>query len=308
MSINNTVPPSIAGPQAGQRPVALACLLVVGSLLGLSLIVAKVAVGQGTAPLAFLCLSMMGSGAVLMVGEWRQGTISRIGGRLAEYAVVTGALFAVPNAIGFLAVEHIGVGFLSLTFAFPILLTYLLTLSMGLEAFSTTKALGVGAGLAGGCILALSKVGIGASPTFWVVLAMMSPVTIAIANIYRTLRWPAGVSPMFLASAMLLCGGALLLPFALTAPGAFIDLIAIPNQLALLGVQTGIFSVLYYFYFVLQRLAGPVYLSQIGSIAAIVGTAVAVLMLHEAVPANLAIAGLFIAGGMMLFQFRGSRA
>lgn len=309
MSTVNTAPPSIAGPAAGSRLAAVSCLLLVGSLLGFSLVVAKLAVDQGADPLVLLCLAMIISGTILMAVEWRGGTIPKINRHIAEYALVTGALFCAPNAAGFLAVRHVGAGFLSLTFAFPILLTYVLTLALRLEGFNRIKALGVCAGLTGGCILALSKVSLGTSPAFWVVLAMSSPVAIAIGNIYRTLRWPPGVSSMFLASAMLLCGGLVLLPVTLyTAPGGFIDLITIPNLVLLLVVQTGIFTILYYFYFVLQRLAGPVYLSQIGSIGASVGTVAAVVLLREALPANLAMAAVFVAGGIVLFQIGSKRA
>lgn len=303
MSTLNTTPPSIAGPAAGRRLASVSCLMLVGSLLGFSLVVAKLAVDQGADPLVLLCLAMMISGSILMAIEWRAGQIPKINRHITEYALVTGALFCAPNAAGFLAVRHVGAGFLSLTFAFPILLTYVLTLALRLEGFNRIKALGVCAGLAGGSILALSKVSLGTSPAFWVVLAMSSPVAIAFGNIYRTLRWPPGISSMFLAAAMLLCGGVFLIPVTLyTAPGGFIDLIAMPDLAFLLAVQTSIFTVLYYFYFVLQRLAGPVYLSQIGSIGATVGTVAAVVLLREAVPPNLATAALFVAGGIVLFQ------
>ena len=169
--------PTVAGPGNGRRLASLACLLLVGSLLGLSLVVAKIAVVEGAAPLAFLSVSMIAAGTVLLVGEWWNGRVPRIDRRIAEYGLTTGVLFAAPNAVGFLAVEHVGAGFLSLTFAFPILFTYLLSLGLRLERLQAAKALGVASGLAGGLILALSKVNLGTSPTFWVVLAMSSPVT-----------------------------------------------------------------------------------------------------------------------------------
>lgn len=308
MSIDHSAPPNISGPAAGGRFAALSCLLLVGSLLGLSLVNAKLAVNLGADPLVLLCLATIVSGAILMAREWRSGHIATINRPLAVYALVTGALFAAPNVAGFLAVRHVGAGFLSLTVAFPILLTYALSLSLRLERFNRLKALGVCAGLTGGCILALSKISGGSSPAFWVVVAMATPMAIAIGNIYRTLRWPPGVSSMFLASAMLLCGGLIVLPMALiSAPAGFIDIVTHPNLALVLVSQTAIFAVLYFFYFVLQRLAGPVYLSQIGSIGAIVGTATAVVFLHEALPTNIVAAALFVVGGIVLFQIGGKR-
>lgn len=307
-SHDKTAPPSIAGPAAGHRLAALGCLLLVGSFLGLSLVSAKVAVDQGVAPLVLLCVATILSGAILMGIEWRTGLPAHIDRPIVTYALVTGALFAIPNASGFLAVRHVGAGFLSLTVAFPILLTYAFSLLLRLEGFNGLKALAVCAGLTGGCILAVSKVSLGSSPALWVIVAMSTPLTIAMGNIYRTLRWPSGISPMFLASAMLLCGGLMVLPIALaTTPGGFADIFMQPRLIPVLVAQTGIFTVLYYFYFVLQRLAGPVYLSQIGSIGATVGTVVAVVVLQESVPPNLAAAALFVVGGIVLFQIGSKR-
>ena len=164
MSMSTTAEPSIAGPGNGRRLASLACLLLVGSLLGLSLVVAKIAVVEGAAPLAFLSVSMIAAGTVLLVGEWWNGRVPHIDRRIAEYGLMTGALFAAPNAVGFLAVEHVGAGFLSLTFAFPILFTYLLSLGLGLERLQAAKALGVASGLAGGLILAFSKVNLAQVP------------------------------------------------------------------------------------------------------------------------------------------------
>lgn len=309
MSVIITTTPAVGGPAAGHQLAAVGCLLAVGSLLGLSLVVGKLAVVAGAAPLAFLSVALLASGTLLFVGEWLGGRIPKIDRRLLTYALVTGALFAAPNVIAFLAVRHVGAGFLSLTFAFPILLTYVLSLALRLEPLRAAKAAGVAAGLAGGSVLALSKVRFGDAPAFWILLAMGSPAIIAVGNIYRTLRWPKGVAPRFLAAAMLVTAGLMILPPALVlAPSGIVALFTEADQSWLLGFQTGVFSLLYVLYFVLQRMAGPVYLSQIGSVAAVVGTAIAVLLLNEAAPPNLAWATVFIGVAMILFHRRGDRA
>ena len=74
----------------------------------------------------------------------------------------------------------------------------------------------------------------------------------------------------------------------------------------LLG-QTAIFALLFVLYFVLQKLAGPVYLSQIGSVAALVGLTLATLVLAEPLSMKLLVAAAFVAGGILLVN-RGGRA
>ena len=114
---------------------------------------------------------------------------------------------------------------------------------------------------------------------------------------------------MFLAAAMLLCGGILLIPFALLqAPGGFAGLVSDLTLLTILLSQIAIFSVLYVFYLYCGGLAGPVYLSQIGTVAAVVGTVVAVWLLGEAVPPNLALATVLVGSAMALFHMRDRKA
>ncbi len=280
------------------------CLLLVGSLLGLSLVIAKLAIGSGAAPLPFLLLAMIGAGTVLLVAErmkMRQPFV--MSPRIVEYGLVAGGLFALPNAIGFLAVAHVGAGFLSLTFAFPILITYFLSLVLGMDRFRLVKAFGVVFGLSGGIVLALSKISSGDSPWVWVVLSLTSPFIISAGNIYRTLRWPSGASSMYLAAVMLLSAGILLAPITIKLyPNEFAALFATPRIPLLLFAQTCLFSIMYLFYFILQRLAGPVYLSQIGSVAAVVGTVVSIVLLGEASPRNILLAAGLVAVGTAMFH------
>jgi drug/metabolite transporter (DMT)-like permease len=284
----------------GQSSTIHKFLLLVGSLLGVSLVIAKLAAD----PLTLLVLSILGAGTILLAGEHMKRRSTPWNARVLECGLVAGGLFALPNAIGFLAVKHVGAGFISLTFAFPILLTYVLALLLKMDHFNGKKAAGVVLGLSGGAVLALSKVISADSPLFWIVLSTLSPIVISLGNIYRTKRWPSGASPTYLAAVMLLSGGLLLAPFSIVwGHGGLTDLIASTPQLFFLVGQIAVFSVMYSLYFVLQHLAGPVYLSQIGSIAAVVGSAVAIHFLEEASPEHLGAAAVLIAAGTVLFQW-----
>ncbi|EPC01038.1 hypothetical protein L861_10725 [Litchfieldella anticariensis FP35 = DSM 16096] len=287
---------------------AFGCLLLVGTFLALSLVVAKLADGAGAPRLTFLMLAMAGAGAVLAGIAALQRQPMSLDRRMLEYAAVAGALFALPNALAFLAVRHVGAGFISLSFAFPILITWLLAVWLSLERLRAMRLIGVLLGLAGGLVLATAKAGGGADGAWgWAALVLAMPLVIALGNIYRTLRWPTGASPVFLAALMMLGGALTLLPFALSfEPGQIRELAGSTTALRLLLVEIGIFSVLYLFYFVLQKLAGPVYLSQIGTVAALVGTLIAVFALGEAPPPNLGLAGMLVAFGTLLFH-RGAR-
>ncbi|MCH4564148.1 DMT family transporter [Halomonas sp. EGI 63088] len=287
---------------------ALGCLLLVGTFLALSLVVAKLADGAGAPRLTFLMTAMAGAGIVLGTIGTLQRRSMALNRRTLEYAAVAGALFAVPNALAFLAVRHVGAGFISLSFAFPILVTWLLAVWLSLERLRALRLLGVLLGLAGGLVLAAAKAGGADGTPGWALLVLAMPLVIALGNIYRTLRWPEGSSPIFLAALMMLGGAMTLVPFVLLLePDQLPALFTTGAVLRLLAVEVTVFSVLYLFYFVLQKLAGPVYLSQIGTVAALVGTLIAVLALGEAPPPNLGLAALLVALGTVLFH-RGARA
>ena len=287
---------------------ALGSLILVGTLLALSLVVAKLADGHGAPRLAFLTVAMAGAGLVLVMVTAALRQPMRLDWRTLEYAVVSGFLAALPNALGFVAVRHVGAGFVSLGFAFPILFTWLMAVALRMERPRAMRLIGVLLGLAGGLVLAAARAGSGDGAGGWVALVLAMPVVIAVGNVYRTLRWPEGASPVFLAALMMLGAALVLLPLALALePGQVRDLIGSAATVRLLLVEIGVFSVLYIFYFLLQKIAGPVYLSQIGTVAALVGTSIGVLALGEAPPPRLAWAGVLVASGTFLFH-RGAPA
>lgn len=287
---------------------ALGCLLLVGTLLALSLVIAKLADQAGAPRLSFLTAAIASAGVVLAGITALQRQPMPLNRRSLEYAAIAGVLFALPNALAFLAIRHVGAGFISLSFAFPILVTWLLAVLLRLERLRALRLLGVLLGLGGGLLLATAKAQGAGDARGWAVLVLAIPVILAVGNIYRTLRWPSGASPIFLAALMLFGGALTLLPFALiTESGQASALLASAAVARLLLLEIAVFSVLYVFFFVLQKLAGPVYLSQIGTVAALVGTLIAVLALGEAPPPNLALAGALVALGLTLFH-RGARA
>ncbi|MCT8160947.1 DMT family transporter [Pseudoruegeria sp. SHC-113] len=292
-------------PIPGRTPVFLAPLLLlsVGALLALSIVVAAQAVASGGQALPFLTAASALSAGILLGVVWLRALPARVDARVLEYGLVAGGLFALPNALGFLAVRHVGVGFYALSFAFPILATYAIALLLTMERFSPQRFMAVLLGVAGAALLAAGKLAPdptgGSREALWVAITLALPLVIALGNIYRTRRWPEGRAPIFLAAAMLAGAAFWVGLFLLLAPAARAPS-AMP--LAWLAAETAIFSVLYVLYFLLQRMAGPVYLSQIGSVAAVMGAGIAILILGEAPPANLAVAATLIAAGVFLFQ------
>ncbi|MCG7600225.1 hypothetical protein MHM84_10520 [Halomonas sp. McH1-25] len=172
-----------------------------------------------------------------------------------------------------------------------------------MEPVRLTRLTGILLGLSGGVLLALGKASETGNSWEWTIIVLAMPIVIATGNLYRTLRWPTSAAPIFLAASMMLGGAVTLLPFVLAFESdQAADLLTSPAIIWLLIVETGIFTVLYVFYFLLQKLAGPVYFSQIGIVAALIGTFIALLGLGEALPSHLGWAVVLIGLGMVLFH------
>ncbi|MFK3990655.1 DMT family transporter [Psychrobacter sp. NPDC064578] len=288
--------------------VPLICLLVGGALLGISTNVAKYAGEIGLSPLAFLFWSIAGAAIILLVIALLRHELPPLNKRSFEYYFIS-ALVSVAgsNLLFFSAIPHVGAGFVALIISLPPLLTYLGALALGMERFQTVRALGVAAALAGAGVLATRKFSAPDASVFWILIALCGPVLLAIGNLYRTLRWPEGASPNALAPGMLiaavvLLGATSLLPdFSLTVPmGGFLPL-------GLIALQAFIFAGQFQLLFLLQKTGGPVLLSLLGSVGAIVGVPVAVFLQGESPPDGLILGASLIALGVALVTWGGMK-
>lgn len=290
------------------RPVlALSLLLAIGALMGLTTNLVKLAGAAGWPPLAYLLWSLLGGGLLLLLFTWLRGERPGLNAHSQRYYLASGLLsIALPNGLMFSSIAHVGAGFASMCLAFPPLITYLLALALRMEALSRIRLLGICIGLVGSLLLALGKLHSGDSPTLWVLGALCVPVFLALGNIYRSRYWPTGASPLSLAPGMLLGGAVLLIPMALLGAD-LAPRVGNAQALGLLVLQMLLFATVYALFFVLQKLAGAVFLSQIGSVAAVIGAAMAIGLFGETGNLSMLLAALCIVGGVLLVAWRGAK-
>lgn len=264
-------------------------MLVVGSFLALSLIFAKAGPRVGWHPLGLLQWSIIGGAGLLFfvtkIGGAKSGRESRKENsakiRLLTYIAITGVLFITPNMIAVMAAPEVGASFVSLSFAFPLVLTYAFAVMINLERFKVLRSIGVLSGVLGGVLLAGGGAGVSPEASFWSVVTLAIPVFLAIGNIYRTIRWPDGATAIELALGMMVTAFLTLALF-----NAVMGIPVTPASwtsaaVGLLFANIGAFAVQYGLYFRLQQVAGPVYLSQIGSVAAVAGLGLGYMVFGE---------------------------
>ena len=295
-------------PRGSTLAVALISLAVTGACLGVSTNLAKVAADIGLPPLAFLAWSILGAAAILVALAAARGQLPPLTRRTIEYFIFAAVVTAAgPNLIFVLAVPHVGAGFVALVITLPPLLTYAGALVLSMERFSSVRAAGVLAALGGAGVLAAGKFTTPDVSAFWVLLTFLGPVMLAVGNLYRTLRWPAGLSAEALAPGMM-AAAAVMLFLAGLLPGATLAVpMASPWPIGLILLQTAVFTIQFLVLFVLQRSGGPVLLSLLGAVGALVGVPIAVFALGEQVPEGLALGAALIALGIFLVARGGAR-
>lgn len=283
------------------RPLIL--LLFTGFFLGLSSSFAKLAGRYHIDPTAYIMWSCLGASIVLTLFYLKKNFASKLTKELLSYVSIAAFLsLAAPNFLFFSAIKHIGSGFVSLVISLPPVLTYAVSLILKLEKIELKRALGVALALMGGIILAIFKIKEGVALD-WTIAAFLGAIFLSIGNIYRTLKWPKGQSPEVLAPAMLVSAFFILFLFCLVLG----NLPMIPlqvNTFGLITIQSVTFAFQYIFFFRLQKMNGPVYLSFIGSVAALFAVPIAVFLLGEAVPKGLFVGGPLILMGVLISSKR----
>jgi drug/metabolite transporter (DMT)-like permease len=284
------------------RAIPIFLLLAVGSLIAVGINLSKAAAAQGIEGPEFAFWLAFGSGLVLLAVATIRGDRIKLEPRHLRYYAVTGFLSAAPNALTFVLAKHAGAAYASMPYSLSPLLTYPLAILFGLDKPEWHRFGGLAVGFVG-TVLVLSRLAL-ATPDagpFWLFVALLIPLCLASGNIYRTMKWPKDIGDMDLAAAMMLTSAIWLSPFLIAYPVvAFRD--GINEGTLIVIAQMIVASAMYWLYFWLQRIAGPVYLSQIGYVGAGFGVLFAVIFFRETVPPAAILGLLLIVAGVLLVR------
>ena len=260
---------------------AFALLIVTGALLGLILPFGKIAAQSGVPPLLWTFTFSFGAAAILCLALiLRRHRFTFAPRQLRYYAIAAAISYAIPNFLIFTVMPHLGAGYTGIMYTLSPALTLLMSITLGIRRPNALGISGIIVGFIGAVMVASTRGEMGqpAAP-YWVALALLIPALLAAGNIYRTYDWPEGADPVELAvgshfaSAIMLLAAMLIQGEASFAPLAAIPCITIAQVIAS--------AAMFAFYFRLQAVGGPVYLSQIGYVGAGVGLLSGTLLLGE---------------------------
>ncbi|MER9356289.1 DMT family transporter [Mesorhizobium sp. M0514] len=261
---------------------ALGLLVVTGGLLGLTLPFGKLATAAGVSAMVWAFVISFGAGGVLLCALLANGERMRLTSHRLRYFFITAAVsYAVPNLLMFSAIPHLGAGYTGIMFTLSPVITLVFSILLGVRRPNMLGSIGIAVGFIGAVMVAVTR-GEAGQPAdfFWVLVGLLIPVSLAAGNIYRTVDWPEGTGPIELAVGSHLASATLLLVGILVLFGlsAFAPLAAVPLVVV---AQVASASAMFAFFFRLQAVGGPVYLSQIGYVAAAVGLFAGTIFLGE---------------------------
>lgn len=260
----------------------LGLLIVTGTLLGVIPPLAKLAAESGIAALVWAFVISFGAGGVLLIGlVARRKPLVLTAHRLRYFVVAAAVSYAIPNVAMFTAIPHLGAGYAAIMYTMSPVITLMLALALGVRRSNLLGIVGIAVGFVGAVMVAATR-GETHQPAelFWVCIGLLIPVSLAAGNIYRTMDWPHAAGPIELAAGSHLAAAMMLLVGILLSGDAasFTLLSSVP---VLVIAQVAAASAMFAFFFRLQAVGGPVYLSQIGYIGAAVGLIVGVSLLGE---------------------------
>lgn len=257
-------------------------LIVVGALLGANFPIGKLAAGAGVPGLVWAAILSLS--ATLSLGAWQllRGRSTPLDTHYLRYFAVTAlTAYALPNTLVFAAIPHLGSGLTSVFYALSPIVTLLLSVLAGLRKPRPMELAGIAIGFTGALMVVSGRGEIGKpADLVWLAAGFMVPVSLALGNVYRTLDWPENADPVWLAVGSHAAAGMILalLALALFPVGEIARAADIPGAVLL---QVAASSLMLPLFFRLQRVGGPVTLSQIGIVAAGVGVGIGSAFLGE---------------------------
>lgn len=249
---------------------AIVLLIFLGFIWGSGYSLAKYAMTNGVPPLGYAFWQSLGPALLLTLICLFSGKTSLIKANYWPYFLVCGLVgIAIPNTNMYFIASHLPAGLLAVLVNTVPLLVYPMALITGQEKADFWRFLALLIGMIG--ILMILGINTAGVLSAWTLLALLSPFGFALCSIYIAAKQPSELHSLEAASGMLLAASLLLTPLVLSQH-AFYSLLGpltLTKQVILLEIFLS--SLGYLIFFVLIRIAGPVFYSLTGGVVAITG-------------------------------------
>ncbi|MEM7461196.1 MAG: DMT family transporter [Pseudomonadota bacterium] len=288
----------------GLERLAIPILLGInGAALAGTLAMSKAAHADGVAPSSYGFWMTLGAGLAL-AGITASRSEVFISISTIRYSALSALLsLAVPQLILLIVAHKVGAGLASAVYAFPTITTWVIARLFGLEAHSAIRLFGVLVGAAGALTL-LAPGSVPSAHVPWLALALLVPFMLGAGNVYRSIAWPEGASPLLLASGTALSASLFFLAVSLVT-GQELAFWTAGSAVVLVVAQMILSTVQFLAFFMLQRIAKPVVFSLIGQVGLLFGLVLGAVFFGEHYSPITFIAVGLIVSGWALVSFGG---
>lgn len=279
-------------------------LWVMGFLLAFSILIAKQLIVMGFNPV--LIASMQCTGSVIYLSFFGlKNTVNLIRQHRRYFFVASLLGFTIPQLVTLFAVSHVGASVTSLTYAMPLFLTYFISAIVTGSKIKVRPLVWMMMAGSGTLLYLIKPDVLSFSPTQlgWLIVLLVAPISLSIANVYRSHCWPSAV-PVF--KVALLTNG-----FSLASYLVIIVAkpIALPTLSILTGESLGYLACLMLlsafgqiFLFSLQKNTTPAFVGQTGSITTLIGGLFAFILFDEGYQISTLVGSILILIGVSQFS------
>jgi len=250
-------------------------LWTMGLLFAVLILLSKQLLQGGMHPVHIAFSQAIGSAlSIWVLNKCALPTLEEARRYLGYFATASLLGFTVPQLIALYAMPHTGVGLVTLSFALPLVVAYTISLAIRLEDFNVKRLVFIVLTVFGSVVYVSSHLDLfsfdRSNP--WNYLLLLSPLSIGVANIYRTVKWPKTMVTSHIALltsvfTVITYAGLLFLP---NVESSF-ELFSSPALLTILVATMVLAGIGQLILFRLQKTTGPVFVGQTGSIVALTG-------------------------------------
>jgi drug/metabolite transporter (DMT)-like permease len=248
-------------------------LLSLGFIWGTGYSIARFAVTNGVTPLSYSFWQSLGPAVLITLLTLFQKQKLTFSLKHCRYYLVCGLTgIALPNSNMYFSAEHLPAGLVAALVNTVPIVTYLISLSSGIEKFNWRRFIAVGFALVGLMLMILPKTSLpSAQMVPWILSTLLTPICFAFCSVFIAKFRPAESNALTLAAGTLIFSTLLLAPFVLLTGNWYSLHSSLTRADEVILLEILLSSIGYIIFFKLIRMAGPVYYSFVDTIVVLTG-------------------------------------
>jgi drug/metabolite transporter (DMT)-like permease len=281
-------------------------MLIQAAVFGATFSINKLAAAAGVPPFAYaFWVSLIGAVLLFVLVGLRGDRLAFTRAHLTGYLVVGAFSIGLPTGLLAMVAPKLPAGALSLVVALAPSFTYFVSMLVGLERFRMLALAGLAFGFAGVAVIVLPGTVLGAPGLWaWYLLSLLAPLMFGAANVAAAVLRPPVTTSVSMACGVLLGSAAALLPIVLLSGQTWLPIGAPLEALWPVAAASAVFAYIYVMFFVIVRMTGPTFFSQLNYFAVPAGAAWGMVLLGERPSLDLFIAMALMLGGVFIAGYR----